>query len=271
MNFGGMHMSGNKAVVTKGIGALRHNPSWDSELVDEALFGMPVEIVDKNNDWLFIETFYGYKGYIYEKDVSREIHDGWEMGEKQYVAAPFADVLNNSKYASAVMATVPRGASLVLTGQSQDGWQQVMLPGGEKGWVREEALFKKSSKSGRELRQSIVQTAMLYLGTQYRWGGKTPAGIDCSGLSFMSCLLNGILLPRDAEDQMGFMKKIDRTDSKPGDLLFFPGHVAVYIGEDKFIHATGTDAVVKVNSLNEDSKMYREDLDKKYLCSGTVF
>lgn len=264
-------MSGNKAVVTKGIAALRQNPSWDSELVDEALFGMPVEILDKNNDWFLIQTFYGYKGYMSKEDVLEEICDEWETSEKQYVAAPFADVLNNPKYASAVIATVPRGASLVLTGESQDGWLPVLQPNGGKGWVREESLFKKSSKSGRELRQAIVQTAMLYLGTQYRWGGKSPAGIDCSGLSFMSYLQNGILLPRDAEDQMNFMKKINRKDSKPGDLLFFPGHVAVYIGEDKFVHATGIDAVVKVNSLNKDSKMYREDLDKKYLCSGTVF
>lgn len=264
-------MSGNKAVITKGIAALRQNPSWDSELADEALFGMPVEILSQNKEWLFVETFYGYKGHLCREDLITEIHEGWLRGEKQYVIAPFADVLDHPRYAAAAIATVPRGASLVLAGRTQDHWLEVMLPGGEKGWVREEVLLKSSSKSGRELRESIVQTAMLYLGTQYRWGGKTPAGIDCSGLSFMAYMLNDILLPRDSEDQMKFMKKVNRKDSKPGDLLFFPGHVAVYIGEDKFIHATGTDAVVKINSLNKDSKMYREDLDKKYLCSCTVF
>ena len=264
-------MSDNNAVVIKGIAALRQKPRRSGELADEALFGMKVAVLNEVEDWLLVETFYGYRGYVKKKDVSMQNHSFWEEQEKRIVIASFADIQTQPKYAANTAITIPRGSCLVLTGNKQDKWIEVMLPRGEKGWVRDEALLKKAARSGRELRQAIVQTAMLYLNTQYRWGGKTPAGIDCSGLSSMAYLLNGIILPRDSEDQMNAMRKISRKESKPGDLLFFPGHVAIYVGEDKFIHATGTDAVVKINSLNEDSKLYREDLDQKYICSCTVF
>lgn len=262
----------NHAVTVNGIAALRQAPKGESELADEALFGMEVKILDKAEEWLLVETFYGYRGYAAPKDILTTPHRLWLNLEKQYVIAPFTDIQAEPKYSSYCKLTLPRGAALALTGDHSERWLEVLLPDGEKGWVREESLLlRDAQKAGRELRQAIVQTAMLYLYTQYRWGGKTPAGIDCSGLSFMAYLLNGITLPRDSKDQMNFMKKVARKETKPGDLLFFPGHVAIYIGEDKFIHATGTEAVVKINSLNKDSRMYREDLDKKYICSGTVF
>ena len=71
-------------------------------------------------------------------------------------------------------------------------------------------------------RESIVQTAYSYLGTQYRWGGKTACGIDCSGLAFMSYFRNGILIWRDAAIKEGYpVHEIPIEQAKPGDLLFF--------------------------------------------------
>ena len=59
-------------------------------------------------------------------------------------------------------------------------------------------------RSEEAFRESIVQTAYSYLGTQYRWGGKTASGIDCSGLAFMSYFRNGILIWRDAAIKEGY-------------------------------------------------------------------
>lgn len=264
-------MSNNSTVVIKSIASLRQNPDACSELADEVLLGMKVEILEEDNDWLYIQTSYGYKGYLNRNDVLPDTNEAWESSEKRFIITSFADVLAYPKYSASCIISLPRGATVGLTGENQDKWIEVLLPRGQKGWIRQEALLPQSSKTGSELRYSIVETALLYLGTQYRWGGKTPMGIDCSGLSSMAYMMNEITIPRDSEDQMNFMRKVGRKESKPGDLLFFPGHVAVYIGEDKFVHATGTDAVVKVNSLNKDSKLYRKDLDEKYISTGTVF
>jgi gamma-D-glutamyl-L-lysine dipeptidyl-peptidase len=264
-------MSGNKAIVIKSIVPMKQKPQADSELADEVLFGMEVDVLEEEADWLYVQTSYHYKGYIERNDAMLKSSTTWEKIESEFIIAAFADILSNPSYASNCIITIPRGASIALTGEKQDKWLGVMLPMGEKGWIREEALIQPLQKSSSEVRKYIVETALLYIGTQYRWGGKTPLGIDCSGLSSMAYLLNGVIIPRDSDDQMRLLKKVSRKESKPGDLLFFPGHVAIYIGEDKFIHATGMDNAVKINSLNRDSKLYRKDLDEKYICTGTVF
>ena len=128
--------------------------------------------------------------------------------------------------------------------------------------------------SEEAFRESIVQTAYSYLGTQYRWGGKTACGIDCSGLAFMSYFRNGILIWRDAAIKEGYpVHEIPIEQAKPGDLLFFPGHVAIYLGNGKIIHATGhpESSCVTVNSLWEGEPGYREDLKNSLCAAGSIF
>ena len=102
-----------------------------------------------------------------------------------------------------------------------------------------------------------MKSAKKYLNTQYRWGGKTPLGIDCSGLCFMAYYLNGYLIHRDADFYKSeILKQIDYSKAQPGDLLFFPGHIGMYIGNDMFIHSTGSFGLTRINSLNPNSKIY---------------
>ncbi|MGB7604275.1 MAG: NlpC/P60 family protein [Lutisporaceae bacterium] len=260
-----------KAVIVKNIAPLMQKPDRDSELADEVLFGMQVDMLEDKGEWLYIKTQYNYMGYLHKDAVIIDGNNTWEQYDKHFIIAAFADVLSEPRYSAGVIITITRGSCVVLTGEEEGKWTKIILPSGEIGWIRKESLLSRKNESGFALRQDIVDTALLYLGTQYRWGGKSPMGIDCSGLSSMAYMLNGIVIPRDANIQMDSMKKVERRQSKPGDLLFFPGHVAIYIGEDKFVHATGADAVVKINSFNKDSKLYRKDLDEKYICTGTVF
>ena len=124
------------------------------------------------------------------------------------------------------------------------------------------------------LRDNIVKTALTYMGTQYRWGGKSPLGIDCSGLAFMSYMENGFLIYRDANIMEEYpLRQIDRENLKKGDLIFFPGHVAVYIGDDRYVHSTGYKHTpgVTVNSLNLHDKLYRDDLFHSITAYGSIF
>ena len=123
-------------------------------------------------------------------------------------------------------------------------------------------------------RISVCQTERQYLGTQYRWGGKTTRGLDCSGLVSMAYLQNGVLIYRDAKILDGWpVHEIAREAMKPGDLLYFPGHIALYLGGGKYIHSTGavTSGGVVVNSLDPKDARYRADLAENITAVGSIF
>ncbi len=104
----------------------------------------------------------------------------------------------------------------------------------------------------------LVVTAIGFLGVPYKRGGNTAeTGFDCSG--FVRAMYNqtaGFLLPRRAEEQAAATEKIDRSELKPGDLVFFKtmkrafSHVGIYVGDGKFIHSPKPGAEVRVEDMS---------------------
>jgi len=107
-------------------------------------------------------------------------------------------------------------------------------------------------------RSDVVVQALSLLGTPYRFGGSSPeVGFDCSGLVhhvFASVLERD--LPRRAEEISGVGHAVSRAELQPGDLVFFNtlrrafSHVAIYIGEGRFVHAPARNGRVRVEGLD---------------------
>ncbi len=103
----------------------------------------------------------------------------------------------------------------------------------------------------------LVVNALGFLGVPYRRGGNSvETGFDCSG--FVRAIYEqtaGLVLPRKAEQQAAATQKIDKSDLKPGDLVFFNtmrrafSHVGIYVGEGKFIHSPKPGAEVRVEDM----------------------
>ncbi|WP_106475732.1 C40 family peptidase [Phytohalomonas tamaricis] len=97
----------------------------------------------------------------------------------------------------------------------------------------------------------VITAAKDALGTPYRYGGTTPRGLDCSGLTQLSYRAAGIDIPRTSQQQFDALPRRDKA--RPGDLLFFgPGgvsHVGIYIGHNQMIHAPGSGRTVSVANI----------------------
>ena len=146
--------------------------------------------------------------------------------------------------------------------------------GVEAGQLAARALARWHGGSEEAFRRAVCQTARKYLGVQYRWGGKAWDGLDCSGLVSDVYMQNGVLIYRNARIEPGWpVRAIPREAMQPGDALYFPGHIALYLGEQLYIHSTGAAASggVVLNSLDPASPLYRADLDEKLTAVGTIF
>ena len=280
-----------RAVVKTPVCPLMTQPRPDCELADEALYGMVVQVVEQTTpDYWKVRTHYRYEGYAPVDCLvpGDRAADWWEgLPRKVILHKNTCDVMTHPKVQSwPRLRALPMGAVVAVTEGPEinpetgnpTGWQCVTLPDGAEGYVRSSWLDTYYETPidlpEAELRQRLCDTARLYARTHYRWGGKTPLGIDCSGLVSMSYLLNGMVIYRDAKVVEGFpIRFIDQKDMKPGDLLFFPGHVAMYLGDQKYIHSTGKagDDGVVINSLDPAAPDYRPDLPKILTGVGSYF
>ncbi len=103
--------------------------------------------------------------------------------------------------------------------------------------------------SGSSAAQAAVQAALSRLGSPYSWGATGPNTFDCSGLLLWSYGQAGVGLPRTSSSQKSVGPKVSLSQLLPGDLLWEPGHIAMYIGNGQIVHAPTTGDVVKVVSV----------------------
>jgi len=269
-------------IIKVTVASLFLNANVNSTLIDEVLYGTNIFITHDIEPFYKIKTFYNYEGFVLKKcvEVCESAIKSWDTFDKMLVMKSHADIQQNAKVQSPIIKTLTRGSLISISEvQVYDDYKKVHLISGEQGYVRQSALTEYIKPTttldmlDEEItRDNIVKNAFSYLGSQYRWGGKTTLGIDCSGLSFMSYLMEGIIIFRDAKIKSDFpIKKIDVGVIKKGDLIFFEGHVGIYIGKGEFIHSSFKNNGVQVSSLHQQNPNYDEGLSKSITSIGSIF
>ena len=101
----------------------------------------------------------------------------------------------------------------------------------------EESTETASTTSASGIGAQIVEIAHRYVGTPYVYGGGTPSGFDCSGFTAYVYAQVGISLPRSSGAQAGAGRQVSASEARPGDLIWWPGHVGIYLGGNQHIAA----------------------------------
>lgn len=238
---------------------MRREPSERSEMVSQLLFGELFEILETTEKWLYIRLFQDqYEGWI-DRKMALLVSDGYAH---QYIVE---DPVLTTEVFNIVTKEGDYGHKLLVAGSVLPFFdaRTKRLTLGEDHYT----LISKMKEVGIDtLRELIISNALMFYNTPYLWGGRTPYGIDCSGLVQMVYRMVGISLPRDASQQVQKGQNLSFIEEAlPGDLAFFGDetgtitHVGILWEQNRIVHASGRVRVDRIDHhgiFNEELKRY---------------
>ncbi len=260
------------ALVNVSVCNIRSNPKHSAELATQSLLGTPLKIYKKDNGWYYVQTPDGYLGWLDGgalEVMSQTMFDQW-INSSRVVVSENADFVRSSLDKS-IISDVSEGDILRHLG-SQGQYFQVALPDGRAGILPKSSTepYKDFLKPQEPLLENIISTAKEFMGRPYLWGGTSGRAVDCSGFTKTVFYLNGLVLPRDASQQVhvGLEIETDTTlrNLQLGDFLFFGRkasdglkekitHVGIYLGDGRMIHSSKR---VRVQSLRRGDPDFAE-------------
>ena len=315
ISLGAVAQEKRMAVVEFSTSYLRLKPDYESPLETQELMGTVVEIVGEQSYWREVVTPQPYRAWCTDQglvEMSADELKAYEEAPKVMFCDLYGHIYKEPSMDSPTICDLVGGDLLRLTTVKDNTdktlkkalkgrWTKVMLPSGKTGFVpskqlklhkgfRSISMGEGSAESiSSETTEAIIAQAEKLLGVPYLWGGMSAKGVDCSGLVRISHIMNGILLPRNASQQVKCGERVEiprqaRNDKgeasynreialnttsnlERGDLVFFgtPAtdekpmritHVGIYLGENKIIHSSHR---VRINSLIPGDDDYYEN------------
>ena len=229
-------VDGSVMQVTCGVVDLRAAPSYHAGLHTQLLFGEHFTVYEDKNGWVWgqsaLDGYVGYAQSEYFGDAGKTTHR---------VSSLSTPLLNAPDVKKGAPDMLPMNAKLAV---ADVGERFVRLD--EGGYVFAGHITPLDKHA-----PDWVAVAETFVGIPYVWGGKTSAGIDCSGLVQTALEAGGIKSPRDTdmmEAQLGTSVPLD-AELQRGDLIFWKGHVGLMLDSARLIHANGYFMQVSIEPL----------------------
>jgi gamma-D-glutamyl-L-lysine dipeptidyl-peptidase len=239
---------------------VRKQPSDQSEMVNQLIFGDLVIIIDTKGSWFLINSQHdNYEGWVDVKQIRIiEKHQFEEFCNDKAVF--FSDIYGH--------AISQNGKSLnIVLGSRLPNYQNNSITIADDIYSIEGNIQTEIPEASGK---NIINLGLKYLGSPYLWGGRSPFGIDCSGFIQNVFRLQGIYLKRDSNQQVENGTTINFVnEAMAGDLAFFDNedekitHVGIIIDNKRIIHASGEvriDTIDHQGIYNEERKTYTHKL-----------
>lgn len=263
----------NYAVVNLSVANMRSLPGYRHELGSQTLLGTPLKVYKRDeNGWYLVQTPDNYIAWVEEGELllmNREEMASYVSRKKIIFTAEYGFSFSSPDTKSLRVSDLVAGN--LLSVESEEGsFYKVSYPDRRQAYVlkSESEDFVQWLRTRRPTGENIVNTAKLFMGLPYLWGGTSAKALDCSGFAKTSYFLNGVILARDASLQALTGEDVDvslgYSNLCAGDLLFFGEqgsptkperitHVGIYMGNGEYIHESG---MIHISSFDKASSKY---------------
>lgn len=265
-------------IVNNSVGNLRGLPSHSSELVSQAVLGTKLKILKREGEWYLVQTPDDYISWIDHGGIHVMEESGFnDYFKSSYIFTDTYGFSYTDELKKDIVSDIVMGSKLNVVGLRND-FYEVSYPDGRLALIEKNKLLKENAfDKYKNDKNNLLEYSKKLIGIPYLWGGTSTKGFDCSGFTKTLYSMNGYVIPRDASQQINEGLTVDSlrdwSNLQVGDLLFFGyerdgrtriDHVAMWVGDNKFIQASKN---VRINSVDELSEDYDKYHMEKYIKS----
>ncbi len=268
------------AVSSNSVSNLRSQPRHSAELSTQVVLGTPLNVLKQSAGWYLVQSPDQYLAWVDAGGITLMdslSFNSWKSASKLIFTDPIGFAFGSSE--ASPIADLVYGSVLEMLSMDSE-YFEARFPDGRTAKIKRSAAMplKEWISSRKPVGENLVVSSKQLMGIPYLWGGTSFKGVDCSGFTKTVYFMNGLVIPRDASQQVNIGEEIDTSGNwgllRNGDLLFFgvPAgagkpervvHVGMWIeGNQEFIHSSGR---VRISSMNPAAANYDADEHKRFL------